>query len=61
MTFFFEVLRNFWRYFRKNRVYGLKVTQHYVIVRRLKNLKFSGFVYKTYGKWLLVPKLHFEL
>ena len=36
MTFFFEVLRNFWRYFRKNWVYGSKVTQHYVIERRLK-------------------------
>ena len=61
MTFFFEVLRNFWRYFRKNRAYHSKVTQHYVIERRLKIWKFSGFVYKTYGKWLLVPKLHFEL
>ena len=34
MTFFFEVLRNFWRYFRENRAYVLKVTQHYVIERR---------------------------
>ena len=61
MTFFFEVLRNFGRYFRKNRAYGSKVTQHYVIERQLKIWTFSGFVYKTYGKWLLVPKLHFEL
>ena len=61
MTFFFEVLRNFWRYFRKNQAYHSKVTQHYVIERRLKIWTFSGFVYKTYGKWLLVPKLHFEL
>ena len=61
MIFFFEVLRNFGRYFWKNRAYGSKVTQHYVIERRLKIGKFSGFVYKTYGKWLLVPKLHFEL
>ena len=36
MTFFVQVLRNFWRYFRKNRPYGSKVTQHYVIERRLK-------------------------
>ena len=36
MTFFFQVLRNFWRYFLKNRAYGSKVTQHYVIDRRLK-------------------------
>ena len=36
MTFFFQVLRNFWHYFRKNRAYGSKVTQHYVIDRRLK-------------------------
>ena len=61
MTFFFQVLRNFWCYFRKNRAYGSKVTQHYVIDRRLKIWEFSGFVYKTYGKWLLVSKLHFEL
>ena len=61
MTFFFQVLRNFWRYFRKNWAYGSKVTQHYVLERRLKIWKFSGFVYKTYGKWLLVQKLHFEL
>ena len=61
MTFCFQVLRNFWRYFQKNRPYGSKVTQHYVIERRLKIWQFSGFVYKTYGKWLLVPKLHFEL
>ena len=47
MTFFFEVLRNFWRYFRKNRAYGSKVTQHYVIERQHKIWKFSGFVYKT--------------
>ena len=61
MTFFFQVLRNFCRYFRKNRAYGSKVTQHYVIERLLKIRKFSEFVYKTYGKWLLVPNLHFEL
>ena len=61
MTFFFQVLRNFSRYFRENWAYGSKVTQHYVIECRLKIWKFSGFVYKTSGKWLLVPKLHFEL
>ena len=48
MTFFFQVLRNFWCYFRKNWAYGSKVTQHYVIDRRLKIWKFSGFVYKTW-------------
>ena len=36
MTIFFEVLRNFCRYFWKNRAYGSKVTQHYVIERRPK-------------------------
>ena len=36
MTLFFDVLCNFWRYFRKNWAYGSKVTQHYVIERRLK-------------------------
>ena len=61
MTFFFQVLRNFCRYFRKIRASSSKVMQYYVIERRLKIWKFSGFVYKTYGKWLLVPKLHFEL
>ena len=61
IAFLFEVLRNFWRYFRENKAHGSKVTQHYEIERRLKMWKFSGLVYKTYGKWLLVPKLHFEL
>ena len=41
---------------KSNRAYGSKVMQHYVIERRLKIWKYSGFVYKTYGKWLLVPK-----
>ena len=53
MTFFFEVLRNFWRYFRKNWPYGSKVTQHYVIERRLKIENISGFVYKTYENGFL--------
>ena len=30
-----------------------------VIERRLKIWEFSGFVYKTYGKWLFVLKIHF--
>ena len=46
MIFFFQVLRNFGRYFLKNWPYGSKVTQHYVVERRLKIWKFSGFVYK---------------
>ena len=41
--------------FSEKSAYGSKVTQHYVIERRLKIWKFSGFVYKTYGKWLFVP------
>ena len=60
-TFFFQVLRNFWCYFRKNRAYRSEVTQHYVIERRLKIWEFSGFVYKTYGKWLFVLKIKFGL
>ena len=60
-TFFFQVLRNFWCYFRKNRAYRSEVTQRYVIERRLKIWEFSGFVYKTYGKWLFVLKIHFGL
>ena len=58
-TFFFRVLRNFWCYFRKNRAYCSEVTERYVIERRLKIWEFSGFVYKTYGKWLFVLKIHF--
>ena len=50
VTFFFWVLRNFWRYFRKNQAYHSEVTQ------QLKIWEFSGFVYKTYGKWLFVLK-----
>ena len=42
-TFFFWVLRNFWRYFRTNPVYRSDVTQRYVIERRLKIWEFSGF------------------
>ena len=61
VTFFFRVLRNFWRYFRKNWAYRSKVMQRYVIERRLKIWEFSGFVYKTYGKWLFVLKIHFGL
>ena len=60
-TFFFRVLRNFWCYFRKNRPYCSEVTQRYVIERRLKIWEFSGFVYKTYGKWLFVLNIHFGL
>ena len=52
VTFFFQVLRNFWHYFWKNWTYRLRVTQHYVIECRLKIWAFSGFVYKTYGKGL---------
>ena len=58
-TFFFQVLRNFWCYFRKNRAYRSEVTQRYVIERRLKIWEFSGFVYKTYEKWLFVLKINF--
>ena len=60
-TFFFRVLRNFLCYFRKNRAYCSEVMQRYVIERQLKIWKFSGFVYKTYGKWLFVLKIHFGL
>ena len=60
-TFFFRVLRNFWCYFRKNRAYCSEVMQRYVIERRLKIWEFSGYVYKTYGKWLFVLKIHFGL
>ena len=46
-TFFFRVLRNFYAIFVKiGRT--LQVTQRYVIERRLKIWKFSGFVYKTW-------------
>ena len=49
------------RYFRKNRAYRSEVMQRHVIERRLKIWTFSGFVYKTYGKWLFVLKIHFGL
>ena len=35
--------------------------QHYVIERWLKIWEFSGFMYKTYRKWLFVLKIHFEM
>ena len=42
---------------------GLRFESYATLCNRAsaQNLKYSGFVYKTYGKWLLVPKLHFEL
>ena len=48
VTSLFQVLRNFWLCFRKNRAYGSEVTQYYVIERRLKIWHFFfWFVYKT--------------
>ena len=48
--FYFESCATFDAIFVKNRAYRSEVTQRYVIERRLKIWKFSGFVYKTYGK-----------
>ena len=48
-------------FLEKSGVYRSEVTQRYVIERRLKIREFSGFVYKTYGKWLFVLKIHFGL
>ena len=61
LNFIFECCATFDANFRKNLAYCSEVTQRYVIERRLKIWEFSGFVYKTYGKWLFVLKIHFGL
>ena len=59
---FFRVLRNFWRYFRKNQAYRSEVTQRYVTEHRLKIWKFLDLCTKhIYGKWRFVLKINFGL
>ena len=58
--FFFQVWCN---YFCKNwaiKFWRLLLCKT-VMECQLKIWTFSGIVYKTYGKWLFMPKIHFEL
>ena len=51
-SFLYQVLRNFWRTFHKNRTYRSKVTQHYVIEGHLKIWEFSGCVQNIENSFL---------